>query len=231
MAEIQYLDDLLDVEVPTPDDNDVVYWDAAASLWKSKQPPVGAGGTVERQVRVGSDDCEVRWTGSAWGISTTRSYSGCGYWSTSRFKGGGGMRFLNIYIPNGATIVHAYLKLVSYDDRALENVNSKIRAELDANPLTFSTLDDYLARPRTVASINWDNIPPWLTGKLYQSPDFAPVIREIVSLPAWASGNPVVIFWDDHDDRSTHVACTMRRPRYWEHADRTPPILYIEWTA
>ncbi|GAI46982.1 unnamed protein product, partial [marine sediment metagenome] len=36
------LNDLLDVEVPSPADGDVLYWDAAAARWKSKQPPVAS---------------------------------------------------------------------------------------------------------------------------------------------------------------------------------------------
>lgn len=33
---IQYLDDLLDVEVPSPADGDVLYWNEAAAQWKGK---------------------------------------------------------------------------------------------------------------------------------------------------------------------------------------------------
>ncbi|GAI13719.1 unnamed protein product, partial [marine sediment metagenome] len=60
MALINYLNDLLDVSVPSPADGDIVYWDAAAGLWKAKQPPVG-GGTVERLVRASADDIFVKW--------------------------------------------------------------------------------------------------------------------------------------------------------------------------
>ncbi|GAH46716.1 unnamed protein product, partial [marine sediment metagenome] len=66
---------------------------------------------------------------------------------------------------------------------------------------------------------------------LYQSPDIKDIIQEIINLDGWASGNPLAIFWDDHDDRSDHNAATVRRYKSWDHADRQPPMLYIEWVA
>lgn len=39
------LNNLGDVDVPSPSDDDVIYWDNAASKWKCKQPSGGGGGT------------------------------------------------------------------------------------------------------------------------------------------------------------------------------------------
>ncbi len=229
MADIQYLNDLLDVEVPSPANGDVLYWDAAAARWKSKQPPVG-GGIVERQIRASIDDIDVRWNGAAWAANLTNEYWTCGYWQGNNVRKGGGGRFLNIYVLPGATITHAYFKPTARSTDNLPNVNTRLHGELNINPATFSTIADYLARERTAAVVDWDNIPPWTEGELYQSPDIKAIIQEIVNLDGWASGNPIVIFWDDHDDRSAHINYTVRRARSWNHALRTPPILYIEWT-
>jgi len=170
MAEIQYLNDLLEVSVPAPADGDVLYWDAAAGLWKSKQPPVG-GGTVERCVRASSDNCDVRWNGGAWVLSLGMEYWTCGYWLANNERKGGGGKFLNIYVPPGARISHAYLKLIARDTDALANVNTRLHGEQNINPATFTNIADYLARTRTDAVLDWDNIPPWIIGTLYQSPD------------------------------------------------------------
>ncbi|GAH38671.1 unnamed protein product, partial [marine sediment metagenome] len=65
--------------------------------------------------------------------------------------------------------------------------------------------------------------------ELYQSPDIKDIIQEIVNLPAWVSGNPIAIFWDDHEARTATDTERLRRARSWDHASRTPPMLYIEY--
>ncbi len=230
MPEIRYLNDLLDVSVPDPVDGDILYWDAAAGLWKAKQPPVG-GGIVERLIRASADDIDVRWNGAAWAANLTAEYWTCGYWQGNNERKGGAGKFLNIYVPPGATITHAYFKPTARSTDSLANVNTRLHGEQNINPATFTTIADYLARTRTDAVINWDDIAAWAAGTLYQSPDIKTIIEEIVALDGWASGNPIVIFWDDHDDRSAHINSTARRARSWDHADRTPPMLYIEWVS
>ncbi|GAI04529.1 unnamed protein product, partial [marine sediment metagenome] len=161
----------------------------------------------------------------------TNDYWTCGYWLANNERKGGGGRFRLIHIPPGATITHAYLKLTARSTDNLPNVNTRLRGELNINPTTFGAIADYLARERTAAVVDWDDIPPWTLGTQYQSPDIKTIIQEIVNLDGWASGNPLVIFWDDHDDRSAHTSYTVRRARSWNHTLKTPPILYIEWTA
>ena len=228
MAEIQYLNDLLDVQVPEPADGDVLYWDAAAALWKCKQPPP-AEGIVERLVRASSDDIFVCWDGSIWKAEPANERWHVGYWDTPEQKCGGGGRFLNIYIPKGATIVEAYLKLTCRTSDSSTGVLSRLRGEKNASPLTFSDYADYNARIRTAAVIDWDDIPPWTVGTQYQSPDIKTIIQEIVNLGGWASGNPIVIFWDDHEARTPTDTTRLRRGRSWNHASRTPPMLYIKY--
>lgn len=230
MAEIQYLNDLLDVAVPAPADGDVLYWDAATSLWKCKQPPT-LEAIVERLIRVNSDDIFVYWNGSAWVVDPTNERWHVGRWSATELKCGGGGRFLNIYIPPGATILEAYLKPTARGSDASTGVKSRLRGEKDINPATFSTYANYDARTRTTAQIDWDDIPSWTLGTLYQSPDIKTIIQEIVNLGGWTSGNPIVIFWDDHEARTATDIARIRRARSWNHASRTPPMLYIKWEA
>lgn len=230
MADIQYLNDLEDVQVPTPADNDVLYWDAAASLWKCKAIALG-GGIVERVVRFSSDDCGVRFEDSTWNIYLTYDGVVAGFWHSGSRGYGNGMRFLNIYIPKGATITHAYLKLTCRNTDNATEVKSRIRGERNANPPTFSTIANYNARTRTDALIDWDNIPTWTLGTEYTSPDVATIIKEIIDLDAWASGHPLVLFWDDHDLRTPATDGKVRRARSNDHALPVSPILYIEWTA
>lgn len=229
MDSIRYLNELEDVHVPAPVDGDVLYWDAAASLWKAKAVAAG-GGTQERLIRFSADDCDVRWTGAAWQLALINEYWTCGYWASNNYKKGGGGRFVNIYIPKDAIIQHAYFKVIARNSDVKVQVNTRLHGELAANPATFSNIANYNARARTVAVIDWDNIPSWTAGTEYQSPDIKDIVQEIVNLAGWVSGNPIVIFWDDHDGRSTAISETARRARSWEHSDPVPPMLYIEWT-
>ena len=227
---IEVLNDLEDVDVPDPDDGDILYYDEPTSLWKSKQVAVG-GGTVERLVRTSTDDIAVWWTGAIWATNPYANWWFVGYYSAAYQKNGGGGRFLNIYIPKGATITHAYLKQTARTGDATTGVKTRIHGEKVANPSTFSLYPDYAARPRTTAVIDWDNIATWTAGTLYSSPDIKTIIKEIVDQDAWASGNPLVIFWDDHEARTATDIQRCRRARPWDHASRTPPMLYIEWEA
>lgn len=230
MAEIKYLDDLLDVKVPTPADNDVLYWDAATSLWKCKQPPT-LEAIVERLARVSADDIEVHWNGAAWVASIITDAWWVGYFDGSYQKMGGAGRFLNIYIPSGVTILEAYLKPTCRTSDASTGVKSRLRGEKDINPATFSTYANYDARTRTTAQIDWDDIPSWTLGTQYQSPDIKTIIQEIINLVGWTSGNPIVIFWDDHEARTATDIARLRRARSWDHASRTPPMLYVKYEA
>jgi len=193
--------------------------------------PTGAGGTVERLVRASVDDISVHWSGAAWVANYTVDYWIVGYFSATYQKMGGAGRFLNIYVPKDASITHAYLKLLCRtNDNAVE-VKTRLYGEKTASPAVFSDYANYAARTRTDAVVDFDDIETWVVGTLYSSPDIKSIIEEIVALPDWASGNSLVIFWDDHDDRTAHIDDKVRRGRSWDNVARNPPMLYIEWVA
>lgn len=229
MDSIRYLFELEDVYVPAPVDGDVLYWDAAASLWKAKAVAAG-GGIIERVVRFSSDDTYVYWSGSLWKCEPINERWHVGYWLSAEQKCGGGGRFVNIYIPNGAIISTAYLKLTARSSDTKPNVKSKVHGEKNATPATFTNYADYDARVRTDAVIPWDDIPSWTVNELYQSPAIKDIIQEIINLEGWESGNNLVLFWDDHDDLTPHVSNTVRRAKSWDKKQSVPPMLYIEWT-
>lgn len=120
---------------------------------------------------------------------------------------GVGLRFLNILLEPTDTVDNA--KLYIYPQTPIgtaANTYSRLRGEQNVTPAIFSTAADYLARTRTTAQVDWDNMPAMVAGVWYESLDISPVIQEIIQLPGWASGNNLVIFWDDHDKRSVSVA-------------------------
>ena len=186
--------------------------------------------TLDRQVAASADDIKVGWDGSAWGFNLTGIAQIVGYYSSTDYKNGGGMRFLNITIPKGSTITAAYITLTCRAAASLTVVNSKIKGEAADNPVTFSTLADYQGRAKTTAVVSWDAIPAWTKDTDYNSPEIKTIIQEIIDRANWSSGNALVIFWDDHDNLSTQVALT-RRPGYsYDDSPTKAPKLHIEYT-
>lgn len=111
-----------------------------------------------------------------------------------------GMRFLNVTIPQGATITAAtldiYLTSTSYDD---PDVN--IRGEDADNPGTFtSTTNNISNRAMTTATVNW--IASTLGTGTKTSPDISSIVQEIVDRSGWASGNAMVIFINGNNSAS-----------------------------
>ena len=125
---------------------------------------------------------------------------------------GNGLRFLNVNIPKGATILTAHVHLTHYGDQSM-TVKGKIIGNTDSNPEAFSAIADYQARRgtscggadntrRTVAEVNW-NFPASIgTDVEIESPGISDVIQELVDGAGYVSGRPMVLFVDDHDGQT-----------------------------
>jgi len=168
-----------------------------------------------------TDTAVVRWLSGAWDFATNIAPLYVGYDNAGVPKYGGGMRFLNITIPQGAIIASSILRFEAGLTKAETVVNSYFTGELAPDATTFSSLADFQSRRgtvvggpnnnnRTIAQVAWDNIPAHTDGVNYDSPDIKVIIQEIVNQATWASGNDLVIFWDDYDGRSTQANGTYR---------------------
>ncbi len=164
----------------------------------------------------------TRYDGANWTARTDLGAGQVGYFDSSRHKQGSGMRFLNITIPSGSAILTAVLEVEAGATETLTTVNSYITGEKSATPAGFTDLANYQTRRGTVvgganddnltsAQVSWDDVEGFTLGVNYQSPDISTVIQEIIDLPAWADGNNLAIFWDDHDGRSTASNTRSRR--------------------
>lgn len=185
--------------------------------------------TLDRQVGASSDDCFVDWDGAVWTLSLTRIMACVGYNTSSSYKRGGGYRFTNISIPKGSTITAAYITITCDQSATVDTVNSGIHGEDVDDAAQFSDYTDYSGRPRTTAVVNWDAIGNWTKDVEYDSPEIKTIIQEIIDRAGWASGNAMVIFWDDHDDRSSHVSSCRRRGYSYDGSTTKAPKLHIEY--
>ena len=206
--------------------------------WADSTDSFGHTTTLNRQVAASTDDANRRYVPDDY-FSLTHSgfWAGSYGWSAEVFykQYGGGGRFTNVTIPKGATIVSAYLTLRSSQSMAGTVVNTRISAEDVDNPPTFA--DDKAAfdarwANRTTARVDWDAIPAWTSGTDYNSPEIKTVIQEIVNRAGWASGNAIVIFWEDFEYRSTHDTNYCARRGYSYDGSATyAPKLHIEYSG
>ena len=178
---------------------------------------------LRRQVQASYDDAWKRITPSYWTKTFAILYVGDVSAGTNK-QMGGAMRFLDITIPRGATITHAYLTLTSEDPTSGSTIRTRIKGQAADNPPTFSTLVDFDARSWT-SQVDWDDIPAWTLNQRYHSPDIKTVIQEIVDRPGWSSGNAMVLCWDDFDGRSDTGA--YRQPRAYDSVPARAPELTI----
>ncbi len=191
------------------------------------------------QVAASANDFGIKWDGTQWvGNALNLNSLVAGYASATSLKHGTGMRFLGVYIPKSATIVTAY---ITFTGRAGAltgaNCNTYITGEL-VDGGVFSNLADYQARrgtacggaddtKRTVAQVAWNNVASQALDVAQNSPEIKTVIQEQVTGAAQVN---LVLFWDDHDDRSTHASQNYRDFYSYDGSATKCPLLYVEFT-
>lgn len=187
---------------------------------------------LTRQVGASSDDAHRRLSDDFWNLGNY--YVGVGAHDETYHEYGDGMRFTNITIPQGETINEAYLILRCNGSRSGTVCNSRISAEDVDDAPTFA--DDKAAfdtrwAARTTARVDWDAIPAWTVDVDYNSPEIKTVIQEIVDRGGWASGQDIVIFWDDFEDRSDHNVNAHKIADSYDTIDGVAPQLYIKYAV
>ena len=104
-----------------------------------------------------------------------------------------GMRFQNLNLPQGASIIEAYLEFESDEVNFGTTSITFVGEDVDSSS-TFSTSSfDISGRMQTSASITWNPVPTWTTGVIYESPEITSIIREITERPQWKAGNALSI--------------------------------------
>jgi len=150
------------------------------------QPP-----PIDRRIAAASDDTEEETpTGT---ISANTSDIEMVTGATAQIDG---LRFTNVTVPHGATILNAYIQFEA-DEAQSEVTNLIFQGQAADNAPTFTTTaHDVSSRPRTTASAGWSPVAWTLVGE--QGPnertgDIKAVIQEIVNRPGWVSGNAIAI--------------------------------------
>jgi len=138
-----------------------------------------------------------------------------------------GVRFRNVTIPVGATIVSAFVRYTSNNAENGTTCNADLYGESSIVPALFTTFVDFQGRVRTAAKVDWDNIGAWVAGTQYDTPDIASLVQEIIDIGGWASGNNMCIFTEND---SSDVGAR-RIPAAWDNVTYDPPELHVKWRA
>jgi len=69
--------------------------------------------------------------------------------------------------------------------------------------------------------------PVMVAGTYYTTDDFAAVIQEVINQPGWASGQAIVIAWEDWEERSPNA---MREVHSYNSSSTTCPQLKITYS-
>lgn len=101
-----------------------------------------------------------------------------------------GLRFQNLYIPQGARIDSAFLVLTSHEGKSSDDVaRLTILANAYDHAPTFSDTELFTNRPAIGSTVEWTIAEEWELWGTYRSPDIASLIQSIVDRGGWLSGN------------------------------------------
>lgn len=169
--------------------------------------------TIACQISAENQDC-LLWKDilGNWQFTLSNDEIKIGWGHIGSKAQGSGLYFSNIPIPPGSTIYRATLIVRSSRDRWLYDVRSIIELEDNPNPLPFSTAADFWARSFLDDTVVWrfPRYTTWKKDELYGSPDISNLVQQIIDLPGWAEGNPIVISWNDFHNASDHSSSAER---------------------
>lgn len=150
-------------------------------------PPATTGLTITS----GADD--GTWHNTSTGLfSATSSPIRLGDASATDADRNAWLRFLNLDIPPGATVLTATLKLKAVGVSGTIP-QLKVDAEKTVTPLAPTSRSNVNAKTHTTANVLWTPAS-WGAGSTQTTPSLVSVLQEIVNQPGWVRGNAVQLF-------------------------------------
>lgn len=138
-----------------------------------------------------------------------------------------GIRFQDVQVPQGSTILSAILRLTVTATPFGSVCNVRIHAEDEDDAAAFSTLVDFTGRAETTAFVDWDNLSAaWVAGERVSTPDVSAPVQEVINRLGWSSGNALVIFLDDNASSID----AYRRFASFGNVDYLAPVLEITFS-
>jgi len=208
---------------PVPPDQDTCLEISSMQAHVSK---ITATRTI--QVNASTDDAEYRPSDNMFWTAFATAYLGKDSAAPDTYPHGVCLRFNNVVVPVGATILTAKIQLKAVGASANDNVNVTISGEKRPNPVTFSTYANMKSRPRTRISVPWIAIGHWVNDTWYDSSDISYVIQELVDQDERLSGNSMVLFIEDNP-RNPSTVGAVRAYHTFDAAAGDAPKLVITY--
>ncbi len=145
-----------------------------------------------------------------------------------------GIRFANIDIPQGVSIVESKMIIQGdrYSSRGL--VGATIYGEDIIDSPRFSDVDGkrILDRDKTVESVSWRDIPFPISSnnELLETPDLTSIIESRIGDPAWTSGNAITLLLENDDAVSSADSYHYRSFKPYGYTSEVPK-LQIKYTS
>ena len=107
------------------------------------------------------------------------------------------LRFQNVTIPQGASIVTAIVRFTAEDNDPNTPGTANIYCEdADTSAAITATDNDISDRTLTTAFTLWENEQNWTKNVRYDSPDISAAVEEVVARGGWSSGNNLTVIVD-----------------------------------
>jgi hypothetical protein len=177
---------------------------ASKTLFSAGTVAYTSPSTIVVQVSASHDDAGAwwSWVGYYYSWELEKPHVAVGHFSTGEYYDGG-LRFVNVDIPQGATILSAVLKTCAGQTCDGTKARWKIYGQNAGDCNEFSTEADFEARPKTVAEADTGYLSPWVEGSWYETTDISAIIQEIVNNPNWKAGNALAILLHGHPEAQT----------------------------
>jgi len=182
--------------------------------------PTNQGGVLNVRIAQSVDDVEERTSnGSMYLNSSDLEF---GYDTTVASEQTIGLRFMNVTLPQGATITNAYLEF-TVDETGSSTTNAEIRAESSNNAAGFTASNSDLTNRTTTNSVVTWSIPAWNTvGDFHKSPDITSLVQEVVDRGGWNTGGNMVFVIDSIGDRTAEA---------YDGVASSAPLLHVEYNT
>lgn len=100
-----------------------------------------------------------------------------------------GIRFPDVDIPQGATILTAHIEFTAEEDSE-DDATLSFRGIANDNAGKFTDDKRSISQsPSTAASYTWENVSTWTKGQRHWTPNLGDVVQELVNREGWVEGN------------------------------------------
>jgi cysteine-rich repeat protein len=136
-----------------------------------------------------------------------------------------GMRFNGLDVPQGATILNAFIQL-AVDEANSVATSLTIQGEDTGDAATFVEVDHNItSRQRTLTAVPWSPLP-WATkgeaGPDQRTPDLRSIVQEIVVREDWTANNSIALILTGTGERTAES---------YDGDDAAAPLLHVEWVS